>query len=188
MVPSIVLNAFLVIVNLVCIPIGLKKLGFLGLFRYFTVLSNVLCALCSAVVLCAWTTGALPLWAILLKFVGTAAVSVTLLTVFLYLGPVSGEWKYLLSGPDLFWHLFCPLIAIVSLCVFEHTDFGFGWVFTALIPVVLYGIFYLWRVVLLPEDRRMEDFYGFNKTGKWPISMLIIFVLAFTAGVVLWAV
>ncbi len=188
MIPSVILNAGLILINIVCTVIGLKRRGFSDLFRYFTVLSNELCAICAAIVLIAWTGGSLPKWVVLLKFVGTVAVSVTLLTVFLYLGPVSGEWKYLLSGPDLFWHLFCPLIAIVSLCVFEHTDFGFGWVFTALIPVVLYGIFYLWRVVLLPEDRRMEDFYGFNKTGKWPVSMLMIFVLAFSAGVVLWAV
>ena len=188
MVPSVVLNAFLVIVNLVCIPIGLKKLGLLGLFRYFTVLSNVLCALCAAVVLIAWTTGALPLWVILLKFVGTVAVSVTLLTVFLYLAPVSGEWKKLLSGPDLFWHLICPLIAIVSLCVFERTDFGFPWVFLGLVPTVLYGVFYLYRVVILPEDRRMEDFYGFNKNGKWLLSVLMILGITLVASVILWAV
>ena len=187
MIPSVILNAFLIIVNLVCIPIGLKKLGFLGLFRYFTVLSNVLCALCAAVVLITWTTGALPLWVILLKYVGTVAVSVTLITVFAFLAPVSGEWKKLLSGPDLFWHLICPIAAIVSLCVFEHTDFGFPWVFLGLVPTVLYGVFYLYRVVILPEDRRMEDFYGFNKNGKWPVSCARMLVLSFAACVILWA-
>ena len=29
---------------------------------------------------------------------------------------------------------------------------------------------YLWKVVYCPEEKRWEDFYGFNKDGKWPVS------------------
>ena len=189
MIPSVVLNAILFAINLICTVIGLKKFGFAPLFRYFTVLSNELCALCSLVVIIAWlANGSLPLWVILLKYVGTVAVAVTFLTVFLILGPLSGAWDKLLTGPDLFWHLFCPLLAIASLCFFEHTDFGFGWVFLGLVPVISYGIFYFYRVVALPEDRRMEDFYGFNKNGKWPVSCAMMLVLSFAACVILWAV
>lgn len=188
MIPSIVLNAFLVVTSIVCTVLGLKKRSVQGLFRYFTVQSNLFCALCAIVVLLAWTTGALPKWVILLKYIGTVAVSVTLITVFAFLAPVSGEWKKLLSGPDLFWHLFCPLVAIVSLCVFERTDFGFPWVFLGLVPTALYGVFYLYRVVVLPEDRRMEDFYGFNKNGRWPLSILLMLLMTFAASVILWAV
>ena len=187
MIPSVILNAILVVINIVCTLIGLKKRSVQGLFRYFTVQSNLLCALCSIVVLIAWTRGALPLWAILLKFVGTVAVSVTLLTVFLFLGPVSGEWKLLLSGPDLFWHLVCPLLAIISLCAFERTDFGFPWVLLGLIPTALYGAWYFYRVVYVPAERRMEDFYGFNKDGKWLRSILMMLGISLIASVGLWA-
>ena len=188
MIVSVVLNALLIVINVVCVILGVRKIGVKQLFCYFTVLSNVFCAITSAIVLFAWIGGSLPLWVVLLKFVGTAAVTVTLLTVFLFLGPFSGEWKLLLSGPDLFLHLFNPLIAIVSLCFFEHTDFAFGYVLLGLIPVILYGVWYYYRVVVLPENRRMDDFYGFNKGGKWPLSCVFMFVLAFGASVALWAV
>ncbi len=188
MIPSIVINAALVVINILCVIVGVRHMGVKLLFRYFTVLSNLLCAAASAVVLIAWTQGALPLWVILLKFVGTSAVTVTLLTVFLFLGPFSGEWKHLLSGPDLFLHLFNPLLAIVSLVFFEHTDFAFGYSLLALIPVLLYGVWYLYRVVILPEARRMEDFYGFNKGGRWYFSAAFILLLGFVSGVALWAV
>ena len=39
-----------------------------------------------------------------------------------------------------------------------------------LLPVVLYGPLYLYRILYAPEGKRWEDFYGFNKSGKWPIS------------------
>ena len=188
MIASVILNAALVLIELGCVIFGIRKLGPKTFFRYFTVLSNVFCAVSAAVVIAAWTHGALPLWVILLKYVGTAAVTVTLLTVFLFLGPASGQWKMLLSGTDLFMHLFCPLIAIVSLCFFEHTDFAFPFALLGVLPVVLYGVWYLRRVVLFPEDKRMEDFYGFNKNGKWPISMALMFLLAFGVSVTLWAV
>ena len=188
MIPSILCNAAIVVINTVCVAIGVKIDGPKKNFRYFTVLSNVLCALTSLFVLFAWIGGSLPLWVILLKFVGTVSVTVTMLTVLLFLGPTSGEWKLLLTGVQLFLHLISPVLAIVSLCVFEHTDFGFPWVFLGLIPVILYGIFYLYRVVVLPEDRRMEDFYGFNKNGKWAISVGMMLLLTFAASVALWAV
>ena len=188
MIVSVVLNALLIVINVVCVILGVRKIGVKQLFCYFTVLSNVFCAITSAIVLFAWIGGSLPLWVVLLKFVGTVAVTVTLLTVFLFLGPFSGEWKLLLSGPDLFLHLFNPLIAIVSLCFFEHTDFAFPFALLGVLPVILYGVWYLYRVVLLPEDRRMEDFYGFNKHGKWPVSCVLMFTMALVISVVLWAV
>ena len=188
MIPSVILNTLLVVINIVCTVFALTKLKPNILFRYFTVLSNLFCAVAAACVALAWTRGALPIWIVLLKYVGTVAVSVTLLTVFLFLAPVSGEWKKLLSGADLFWHLLCPLIAIVSFCFFEHPRFGFGWVFLGVLPVLLYGAFYLYRVIFAPEAKRMEDFYGFNKNGKWYLSVIMMSLGAFALSVLFWAV
>ena len=98
--------------------------------------------------------GALPLWAVLFKYAGTAAVTVTLLTVFLFLGPVSGQWKKLLSGADLFLHLICPILAIVSFCFFEKTAFGFGWTALAVAPVILYGALYLYKVIYARPEKQ----------------------------------
>ena len=82
-------------------------------FRFFTVLSNVLCA-AAALLMC--FASAQP-WIWLLKYVGTAAVTVTMLTVLLFLGPSMGYGE-LLKGRDLFLHLLTPLVALLSFCVF----------------------------------------------------------------------
>ena len=45
-----------------------------------------------------------------------------------------------------------------------------------IIPVILYGFLYLCKVII---RKQWEDFYGYNKTGKWPISMAAMFVGSF---------
>ena len=39
-----------------------------------------------------------------------------------------------------------------------------------MVPVVLYGPFYLYKILYAPEKKRWDDFYGFNKQGKWPVA------------------
>ena len=136
-----------------------------GAFRYFTVQSNALCALSAlAVLLFPAGRGS---W--MLKYVGTAAVTVTLLTVFLFLGPTMG-YRNLLKGGDLFMHLLTPLAAIVSFGFLERRGMRFPQTLAGMLPVVLYGLWYLYKTVYAPEDRRWEDFYGFNRGGKWPVA------------------
>ena len=136
-------------------------------FRFFTVLSNVFCAAAALLMcLCGGQT-----WAWTLKYIGTVAVTVTLLTVFLFLGPNMG-YKELLKGRDLFMHLLTPIAALASFCGFEKRGLSFAASLLGMLPVLLYGAVYLYQVVIAPADRRWEDFYGFNKNGKWPVSFL----------------
>ena len=138
-------------------------------FRFFTNQSNVLCAI-SALVMCLFPN---EIWAYYFKVTGTAAVTVTMLTVLFFLGPIYG-YKELLRGADLFLHLITPLFAIVSLCVFEKRGIGLGASFVGLIPVALYAPLYLYKVVYAPEEKRWEDFYCFNRDGKWMISYILM--------------
>ena len=84
---------------------GLKSL------RFFTILSNLFCAVCALLLVLSSAQ-----WAWLLKYVGTVAVTVTLLTVLFFLGPNMG-YKQMFSGKDLYLHLCGPLMAIVSFCI-----------------------------------------------------------------------
>lgn len=136
--------------------------------RFFTAQSNVLCA-----------AGALMMWifpesraAWVLKYMGTCAVTVTMLTVFLFLAPSVGkDWvSKLLKGSDLFMHLITPLLALFSFCVLEKRGMGFGTALWGMLPVAVYGPWYLNRILFAPAEKRWEDFYGFNKGGKWPVS------------------
>lgn len=145
-----------------------------GAFRFFTVQSNALCA-ASALLICLLPESR-EAW--LLKYVGTAAVTVTMLTVLFFLGPAMG-YGNLLKGSDLFMHLITPLAALISFCAFEKRGMGFGDALWGLVPVVVYGVWYLYKILYAPKEKRWEDFYGFNKTGKWPVSMAAMFLGAF---------
>ena len=139
-------------------------------FCYFTCQSNVLCAAACLMAGVAAAAGEIPEWIWLLKYIGTAAVTVTMLTVFLFLAPSVGkDWvKVLLTGrlSDLFMHLLTPLAALVSFCVFEKRGMTFVQALLGMLPVLLYGILYLYKIRYAPAQKRWEDFYGFGKGGK----------------------
>ena len=59
----------------------------LAALRYFTILSNLFCALAALALALTLLGGFAPRWIWLWKYVGTAAVTVTLLTVLVFLGP-----------------------------------------------------------------------------------------------------
>ena len=139
--------------------------------RFFTILSNLFCAL-SALLLVLSSS----YWAWLLKYVGTIAVTVTLLTVMFFLGPNMG-FKQMFSGKDLYLHLCGPLMAIVSFCFLERRyNLSFPLSLLGILPVIIYGFVYLFEVVIL---KNWEDFYGYNKDGKWRLSMVAMFAGGF---------
>ncbi len=146
---------------------------FRGAFRFFTCLSNIWCSLTALLTAAAEIAGNVPEWVWILKYTGTAGVAVTMLTVFLFLAPSVGKDWYdvLLKGSgNLFMHLLTPLLALVSFCVFERRGMTFGRSLFGLLPVAVYGPLYLYQILYAPEGKRWEDFYGFNKNGKWPVS------------------
>ena len=140
--------------------------------RFFTTLSNILCAAACLLTALAMNAGGVPEWIWTLKYIGTAAVTVTMLTVLLFLAPSFGKGalKVLLSGTDLFMHLITPLLALVSFCVFERQGMTFCESLWGLLPVLLYGPLYLYKILFAPPEKRWDDFYGFNKQGKWPVA------------------
>ena len=145
---------------------------FRAAFRYFTCLSNILCSFSALLTAVSLTAGPVPEWVWIVKYTGTAAVTVTMLTVFLFLAPSVGKGWYgvLLKGvSNLFMHLLTPLTALISFCVFEKRGMAFTQCLFGLLPVALYGPLYLYRILLAPEGKRWDDFYGFNRGGRWPV-------------------
>ena len=43
-----------------------------------------------------------------------------------------------------------------------------------LLPLILYGPLYIYRVLYAPEGKRWDDFYGFNKQGRWPLAFAMM--------------
>lgn len=154
-------------------------------FRYFTVLSNVLCAAAAALVVIFRISGSLPYAVGVLKYMGTVTVTVTLLTVLFFLGPTMG-YKLMFTGADLWLHLICPLLAIISCCLWDKPKMPLGVVGLGVLPVVLYGALYLKKAVLDTSERSWKDFYGFNRGGHWKISYLVMVAATLLISWLLW--
>lgn len=151
--------------------------------RFFTLLSNLLSAFASLVALFFLRNGGLPHGVWLLKYLGTASVTVTFLTVMVFLGPTMG-YKSQLEGWSFYLHVISPLLAIISFCFLERIwPLSFVVALLGLLPVVLYGILYLYKVVI---TKQWEDFYGFNKNGKWKISFSAMVIGTFLVCILLW--
>ena len=142
--------------------------------RFFTILSNIFAGI--AALLMAVTIPRPPFWIWLLKYVASCSVTVTFLTVMLFLGPSMG-YKALLSGRDFYLHLCGPLLALLSFVFLERFyTLSFALSLLGIVPVIVYGLVYLYKVVI---TGRWDDFYGYNKSGKWPISMAAMYAGGF---------
>ncbi len=159
-------------------------------FRYFTVLSNVLVALVSMIFLIFNIKNIrkgmcdTPFTVLLLKFVGTVSVTVTFLTVMLFLGPTLG-YMAMFEGVNLILHAIVPLMAIISFAMFElNKEVKFKDSLYGLIPTVLYSIAYVIMVIFI---KGWEDFYGFTFGGKLyfaPVSLVMMYLatMVFSLG------
>ena len=184
-------NTIIFLFTLVCFVRCFRKEGVwkfsngLRSMRYFTVLSNLLSALAALLVALTVSEQGLPFGVWLLKYVGTAAVTVTFLTVVSFLGPTLG-YKSMYKGIDFFFHAAGPLLAVLSFCFMErfHT-LSFALSLTGMLPVVLYGILYAWKVLFCHESRRWEDFYGYTKGGGWILSAFAMLAGSFLVCVLL---
>ena len=190
MMPDIILNLLIFLVTLVLVARFFRKDGQWApeqarvAFRFYTCQSNVLCAVTALLVAVFRLAGSLPQWVWLLKYIGTAAVTVTMLTVFLFLAPSVGkDWvKVLLKGgSNMFMHLLTPLAALFSFCVLEKQGMTFGQCLWGMLPVVLYGPLYLYKILFALPEKRWDDFYGFNKGGKWPVAFAAMVAGTFLA-------
>ena len=161
-------------------------------FRYFTTDSNVLEAVAAAVVCVVRVLQLkspdrkMPAWVTVLRFTGTAAVALTLLTVVFFLAPVScissgiGTVPFYFAGNVFVLHLSTPVLAILSLILFDRegeiTRLRSLW---ALLPTVVYSIVYLVLVVFV---KVWYDWYGFTFGGKLyfaPVSMIAMYAVTY---------
>jgi hypothetical protein len=189
---SIIINAIIFVTTLIIALSHFRKDGKWQIrdgmrqFRYFTVLSNDFCAITALIMAVSQLMGSVPRPVFLLKYLGTVALTLTFVTVFLFLMPFQGGYKRWLTGDSFFAHLITPLLAVLSLCLIERQKMTLGTAMLGLVPVILYGAVYFYKVMLAPEKERWEDFYGFNRGGKWPIVCAVMLVATSLLCVLLW--
>lgn len=153
--------------------------------QYFTVQSNIFVSAVSLICAVWGLSGAEPGWLVILKYSATCSVTVTFLTVFLYLGPRFRNWDFLLSGANLWMHLFCPVFAIASLLLRAPLSLPFAASFAGLAPVVLYSLLYLKMVVFESDERKWDDLYGFTDGIRWVWSMAAMYLASYAVSLLL---
>ncbi|MBE5763197.1 MAG: hypothetical protein E7338_03120 [Clostridiales bacterium] len=163
-------------------------------FRFFTIDSNVLAAIASAIYIyfnIVRLTGKnieTPLWLKVFKYVATNTVAVTFFVVLLILVPMG----YITYGYSMGYfyeyncsvlHAITPILAMLTLAMFESEDrFDKKYTYFQFLPVAVYGIIYLICVVIVGV---WPDFYGFTFDGRYylsPIAVLLVFGVSYGAA------
>ena len=171
--------------------------------RFFTNLSNIFVSVASLIMIVFnirnMRTGSdvFPKWAMLLKFTATVSISVTFITVVVFLGPMfmamGQSYWVMFAGNCFFLHFTTPVIAIISILFFEKCEtFEKKFAFLGLLPTVLYSIVYVVMVVFIGKDNGgWPDFYGFTFGGKMylvPISLIAMYGLTILLSLVEWKI
>lgn len=159
--------------------------GGLMSLQYFTVLSNLLSCIVSAVyavfLLCSIDFAG---WLLVLKLVAATEVMLTFFTVVLFLGPRQG-WKMMYEGGNFWMHLVLPLLAAIDCCCFAPVGtLPFAATLFSLVPQLLYGAWYGGRVLVhgVQKDDKVYDFYGFFAWGIRILPLVVGVMLASTCG------
>lgn len=171
--------------------------GFSGFkcLRFFTNLSNIFVAI-AAFILIIYNIKNLindecnyPNWALKLKFTATVAVTVTFVTVIVFLSPMvaiygKNVWA-LYNKNNFFLHVLTPILAIISFVLCEKIkNFKLKDTLLGIIPVFLYSILYITMVVFVGEaNGGWTDFYGFTFGGtSWAAFISAVVMLSATFG------
>ena len=167
-------------------------------YKYFTVLSNEICGIIAVVSLVQSLRGKPQ--PMLAKLMAAAAVGLTFLVIIGFLGPLYGLLK-MYRGANFFFHLILPLTAMAEFVICPGDtaqpdrgrrleDVGdekskydsravivpipFWWTFLTMIPVAVYGAFYLGNCMIngIGKWPHTNDFYGFLNWGL-PVGLVI---------------
>ena len=141
--------------------------------RYFTVLSNLFAGINALVYVLAAARRRVTARVLRLNLMSTAAVAVTFLTVFCFLGPLYGLGN-MLQGPNLWFHLIIPLTAMLAFCLMGGESLPRGAALPPLLCPLLYGLVYYLNICLngIGTWPKTNDWYGFLNWGT-PVAFLI---------------
>ena len=170
----------------------------LGMFKFFTVDSNLFMGVISLIFaifeirLLKGSINEIPKYMYILKLMATTSVTLTFIVVFAYLGPLVGNIYLMILNSNLFFHLLVPVFSMITFIFFERNNkMSFKYSFYGLIPVIMYGLYYLINVlihmdngIVLPE----YDFYYFVQNGIWTAIVVVpvMFIISYIISLILW--
>lgn len=174
----VVLEVFAVSWMMSGIKAGVLSAAKLSSLKYFTVDSNILMGIFA--LLAALDQGKVlkgkkaevSVLTYILKLSGTVGVTLTMLVTIFFLGPTMGRtygFFSLFEKSNFFLHLFNPVLSIIVFLCFERSSkITFKHTFTAVIPLVIYSIYYVAVTVAHMTNgviNKGYDWYGFFVLG-----------------------
>ena len=169
--------------------------GGLGALKYYTVLSNLFCALsclCCVLRYLIRRGTDLPSWLYVFRLMGASVVSVTFLVVIFFLGLIYG-YRLMYTGVSFWLHLVAPVAAILGQLILKPSSpMPFRTSFWGIAPTVVYGIFYISvNAIGWTGSSNIEtDFYSFLYWG-WGIGIVIflsIFLMNWLVSLMYWSI
>ena len=198
---SAIFNA-LVLGGVVYATVTFLLKDFVGSLIFFTVLSNLLVGVAALICLPFNIVGIakkklLPKGVYVFKLIATASVAVTFVVATALLPILSGSTipaqygDFSFQKVEFFMHLIIPAAAMLGFIFFDHTEkVKFPVTILAIIPVALYGAFYILNYFLhFKSVNESYDWYGFvSEPGKEGIAIAMfagVFVGAFVLAAIL---
>lgn len=170
----------------------------LGMFKFFTVDSNLFMGIISLLFaifeirLLKGNIKEIPRYMYILKLMATTSVTLTFIVVFAYLGPLVGNIYLMILNSNLYFHLLVPVFSMITFLFFERNNkMLFKYSFYGLIPVIMYGLYYLINVLVHMDNGVVSpvyDFYYFVQNGVWTaiIVVPIMFIISYLISLFLW--
>ena len=149
-----------------------------------TIFAGLISGLTAVCLLVTGMQASLPMWVALLKYSAAVSVCLTFCVVMVFLGPRMG-YKPLFTEEQLFLHAVGPLLAVFS---FLSSPFipqiKSSATFIAVIPTLLYGIFYAANILKngIGEGEKTNDWYGFAVGDVKSIPVVFAIIMTVTWG------
>lgn len=162
----------------------------LSAFKFYTVDSNVLAGISSLVMLVYEILflnnkiDKIPKHVFLLKYISVVGVSLTFLITAFYLAPLFGKNFILLyMNTNLFFHLFVPVLSVVSYIKYEKSNMEYKYAFYTLSSVIIYAIYYISNILSHLDNGKVVkeyDWYNFVVVSTNSIAIVFIIILFIT--------
>ena len=130
---------------------------------------------------------------LIFKLAATAGVTLTLLVTVFFLAPTADyNPLWLFANSNLLLHLINPVLSIIIFVVFEKSNrIGFRHTFTAMIPMLVYAVYYVEEALRHTADGVIAqgyDWYGFFFLGTKSVAIVLPLIIGinYLICLVLW--
>ena len=147
----------------------LLQLTKMEMFKFYTLDSNILIGIVSLIFviyenkLIKNKIKEIPKTVYLLKYIGTAGITLTFVVTAVFLSPQYGFYA-MYNNSNLFFHLIIPLLAIITYLFYEGHNNKYSYAFLGIIPMFIYSLYYAGMILTHLNDGGLTfkyDFYGF---------------------------